>query len=259
MDRETNIEIKRDGLKLHGRIVRTDEEKGAALIIFHGFGGDSGYDESDLYSIIAKKAADCGANALRFDFSGYGKSEGRTEDVDIFREILDAIAILNYVRTLPYVTDIYLLGHSMGGVIAGMLAGLYPDVIKKLILLAPAATLKEDALKGICMGTEYDTWNVPDVVLVDGQHPVGGHFFRIARNLPIFEVTSQFAGETLLMHGIPDAIVDYHVSEKYHDNMKNSRLCLYENLDHGIEGMDQDKVLEEICKFLEGGSRRPMS
>lgn len=254
MNREMDVEITRDGLKLHGRAARTDKEKGVALIIFHGFGGDSGYGESDLYSIITKKATECGVNALRFDFSGYGKSEGRFEDMDIFREMLDAIAILNYVRSLTYVTDIYLLGHSMGGVIAGMLAGFYPDVVKKLVLLAPAATLKEDALKGTCMGTEYDTWNVPDVVLVDGLHSVGGHFFRIARNLPIFEVTSQFIGETLLIHGIPDALVDYHVSEKYHENLKNSRICLYENLDHGIEGIDQDKVLEEICKFLEGKS-----
>lgn len=155
------------------------------------------------------------------------------------------------MRALSYVTDIYLLGHSMGGVIAGMLAGLYPDVVKKLILLAPAATLKEDALNGTCMGTEYDTWNVPDIVLVDGQHYVGGHFFRIARNLPIFEVTSQFVGETLLIHGISDSLVDHHTSMAYHERMENSRICLYEDLDHGIEGTDRDKVLEEIGKFLE--------
>lgn len=252
MDKEMDMEIKRDGLKLHGRMVRAAQEKGAALIIFHGFGGDSGYGENDLYSMIAEKAAACGVSAVRFDFSGYGKSEGQFEDMDIFREILDAIAILNYVRSLPYVTDIYLLGHSMGGVVAGMIAGMYPDKVKKLILLAPAATLKEDALRGTCMGTEYDTWNVPDIVLVDGQHRVGGHFFRIARNLPIFEVTSQFMGKTLLVHGTSDMLVDYRVSEKYHGCMQGSRLCLYEELNHGIEGADQGKVMEEIGSFLKG-------
>lgn len=251
MDKEINVEIERDGLRLHGRVARADGEDGKVLIIFHGFGGDSGYSESDLYSLIAKKTVDHGVSAVRFDFSGYGKSEGKFEDMDILREMLDAIAVLNYVRGLPFATDIYLLGHSMGGVIAGMLAGLYPDVVKKLILLAPAASLKEDALNGTCMGTAYDTWNVPDIVIVDGQHHVGGHFFRIAKNLPIFEVSSQFTGEALLIHGTSDMLVDYRTSLKYQEYIKDSRMRLYENLDHGIEGGDQDKVLEEIGKFLE--------
>ncbi len=250
MDRNVDVDIKRDGLTLHGRISRAAGEKNAVLIIFHGFGGDSGYGENDLYSLLAAKALECGVTAVRFDFSGCGKSGGKFEDMDIFREILDAIEILKYVCALPYAENIYLLGHSMGGVVAGMLAGLYPDVVKKLILLAPAATLKDDAWKGICMGVSYDVQHVPETVLVDGQHQVGGHFFRIARNLPIYEVTAQFGGETLLIHGMPDEIVDYHASVVYHDCIENSRLCLYENLDHGIGGEDQKKVLEEIGNFL---------
>ena len=62
------------------------------------------------------------------------------------------------------------------------------------------------------MGTFYDTEQVPEIVLVDGQHPVGGHYFRIAKNLPIYEITSKYTGKTLLIHGISDAIVDYHAS-----------------------------------------------
>lgn len=251
MNREMNVEVKRDGLKLCGRIARAGDEKSAMMIIFHGFGGDSGYEENDLYTLLAKKAEDCGVSYARFDFSGCGKSEGCFEDMDIFREMLDAIAILKYVCALPYVTDIYLLGHSMGGVIAGMLAGLYPDRVKKLILLAPAATLKTDALKGTCMGTEYDTWNIPDTVLVDGQHRVGGHFFRIAKNLPIYELTSKYTGKALLIHGTADNVVDYHASVEYHECMPGSKLLVYENLDHIIEGKDKNYVFEEIGKFLE--------
>lgn len=251
MNGEMNVEVKRDGLKLRGRIIRAESEKSAALIVFHGFGGDSGYEEDDLYTLLTNKAVDCGMSVARFDFSGCGKSEGKFEDMDIFREMLDAIAILKYVCELPYVTEIYLLGHSMGGVIAGMLAGLYPDRVKKLILLAPAATLKTDALKGTCMGTEYDTQNIPDIVLVDGQHHVGGHFFRIAKNLPIYELTSKYEGKALLVHGKADEVVDYHASVEYHNCMPDSKLLIYENLDHIIAGEDQKDVFEEIGKFLE--------
>lgn len=245
-----NIEVERDGLKLRGRMDRAEGEKNAALIIFHGFGGDSGYDENDLYSLVAKRAVKCGVSAVRFDFSGCGKSDGKFEDMDVFREILDAIAILNYVRSLQEVTDIYLLGHSQGGVVAGMLAGLYSDKVKKLILLAAAATLKEDAKKGFCMGTEYDTQHIPDYVLVDGQHNVGGHYFRIAKNLPIYEITSCFQGDTLLIHGMEDEVVDYHSTMEYHNRMPKAKMCLYEQLNHGIEGANQKKVLDDIGAFL---------
>lgn len=250
MNGEERVEIKRDGLNLCGRIARAGDKKSAVMIIFHGFGGDSGYEENDLYTLLTNKAVDCGVSVARFDFSGCGKSEGKFEDMDIFREMLDAIAILKYVSALPYATDIYLLGHSMGGVIAGMLAGLYPERVKKLILLAPAATLKTDALQGTCMGTEYDTWNIPETVFVGGQHHVGGHFFRIAKNLPIYELTSKYTGQALLIHGKSDEVVDYHASVEYHDCMPDSKLLIYENIDHIIEGKDKNSVFEEISKFL---------
>ena len=38
-------------------------------------------------------------------------------------------------------TEVYLLGHSMGGAVASELAKLYPDVIKKMVLWAPAFNL----------------------------------------------------------------------------------------------------------------------
>lgn len=245
-----NIEVTRDGLKLRGRMEKAVGEKTPALILFHGFGGDSGYEEGNIYDLLSNKVRECGVTVIRFDFSGCGRSQGRFEDMDVLREILDAIAILEYVRKLPDLTDIYLLGHSQGGVVAGILAGLYPDVVKKLILLAPAATLKTDARKGSCMGTVYDTEHIPEEVLVDGRHLVGGHYFRIAKHLPIYETTANFTGETLLIHGIWDNVVDYQASAEYHHCMPNSVLCVYEELDHGLCGKDQEKMIEEIEIFL---------
>ena len=44
-----DVEITRDGLKLQGKVERAAGDKTAALIIFHGFGGDLGYEEGNLY------------------------------------------------------------------------------------------------------------------------------------------------------------------------------------------------------------------
>ena len=70
----------------------------------------------------------------------------------VLNEIEDANAILKYVKKDKYVRKIFLLGHSQGGVIASILAGLYPDIVDGLILLSAASVLKEDAIKGQLMG-----------------------------------------------------------------------------------------------------------
>lgn len=252
-----NVEIRRDGITLRGQLDRSENKsekgrdaKSPVLIIFHGFSGNLGYEKNDLYYKIAQSAVKSGFTVVRFDFNGHGKSDGDFSDMDVLREILDAIQILKYVQSLPDISDICVLGHSQGGVVGGILAGLYPDVIKKLILLAPAATLKEDAKRGFCMGTEYDTNHIPEKVLVDERHQVGGHYFRIAKYLPIYEVTAQFKGPVLLIHGIEDECVDYHASVEYSEWLDESELKLFSALSHGIEGDNQKEAIQEIINFI---------
>ena len=100
-----DVEIKRDGITLRGKIEKpynTDNKKISdkypALIIFHGFAGNLGYDENSIYSKIANRAAKSGMYVIRFDFDGHGKSDGNFSDMDVLRELLDAIEILKYVQ-----------------------------------------------------------------------------------------------------------------------------------------------------------------
>lgn len=170
--------------------------------------------------------------------------------MNVLNEIEDAIAILEYVRKLDFVTEIYVIGHSQGGVVAGMLAGYYPDVIHKLVLLAPAATLKDDAQKGVCMDAVYDTQHIPDTVCVGGEHVVGGHYFRIAKLLPIYEVTGNYQGPALVIHGIHDAVVDASAAVRYQECLKNCRLELMEGIDHGLQGDEHAQMVKAVVNFL---------
>ena len=246
-----DINIKRDGLTLRGRLERPDtESKCPAAIIFHGFTGDLGYERDGLFQVLADLLTEKGIAVVRFDFNGHGKSDGGFTDMNVLNEIEDAIAILEYVRKLDFVTEIYVIGHSQGGVVAGMLAGYYPDVIHKLVLLAAAATLKDDAQKGVCMDAVYDTQHIPDTVCVGGEHVVGGHYFRIAKLLPIYEVTGNYQGPALVIHGIHDAVVDASAAVRYQECLKNCRLELMEGIDHGLQGDEYAQMVKAVVNFL---------
>ena len=245
------VELERAGLKLRGVLERPGEGPCPLVLMMHGFGGCMDAD-SGLYQDISDCLTAAGLATLRFDFAGHGCSEGNFTAMTPYNQVEDAATFLQFARGLDFVTDIYALGHSQGGVMAGLTAGYYHDVIKKLVMLAPAASLKTDAQMGRCMRATYDPQHIPDSVDVDGRHHVGGLFFRMAQTLPIYEVTRQFGGPTLVVFGQKDVVVALEAAKRYLDGAAQGELALYEELDHGLAGADHEAMMARITAFLRG-------
>ena len=231
--------VKRDGLNLHGEYQKASNK---VVILSHGFTANLHYYDEFEPVIRAQ-----GYSTIRYDFNGHGKSDGKQQDMTVLNEISDLFAIIQYAKDLGY-KDIYLLGQSQGGVVSSMAAGYYHDLIKGLILLAPAATLKDDAIKGTLMGKNYDPQNIPDEIDT-GWYKVGGNYFRVAQLLPIYEVAKQFKGPVLLIHGTNDTVVDPIASKRYNEVYENCEFHLVEGENHNISN-HRDLALEYIKQFL---------
>ncbi len=245
-----DVTIQRDGLQLVGRLEGTTTlENEAVAILMHGFKGDLGYDENKILPSLSHYLNQRGLPTLRFDFAGCGKSDGRFIDMTVLSELLDGMKIIDFARRKMKAKTIYLVGHSQGGVVASMLAAYYHDVIAKVALLAPAAMLKDDALKGVCQGSEYDPMHIPDQVDVSG-FAVGGDYFRTAQLLPIYETAQHFAGPVLLIHGLADTIVSPKASQKYNIILPNSELHLIKGEGHLFQGPARSKVEKLVADFL---------
>ncbi len=148
--------VARDGLTLQGHVEYPQGSTHDLVVIcMHGVLRDMGVKPGELYQDISDALTAHGMTCVRFDFNGRGRSEGSFEDSDVFNQIEDAIAVLNHVRDAYDPLEISLLGHSQGGVVAGMTAGMFADVIHTLVMLAPAASLKDDALRGELLGTPF--------------------------------------------------------------------------------------------------------
>lgn len=203
------------------------------VIMCHGFGGDR---KSGLFTAIADTLQANGIASILFDFNAHGESEGRFRDMTVPNEIEDAKCIYEYASSLPYVSKVAVVGHSQGGVVSAMLAGeLGSRKIKAVVLMAPAAVLRDDAIRGNTFGAQYNPLDPPEFVRLFGNKELGRDFIKTAFSLPIYETAGKYDGPACIIHGTGDRIVPYTYGERFHSIWKKSKLHLLEAYGHGFE------------------------
>lgn len=224
-----------------------DGQKCDLVIVMHGFMGNK---DQELMREIAKRLLENGIASLRFDFNGHGESEGRFQDMTVPNEIEDALKIYEYVESLPYVNNIAIAGHSQGGVVASMTSGILgKDKVKALVLLAPAAVLREDAIRGNTMGATYNPLDPPQTVRLPMGLDLGADYIRTAFSLPIFETASQYKGQVCLIHGTGDTIVPYTYSLRYEKKYDHAQVHLLDGEDH-MFSKDMNEAGRIAAEFL---------
>ena len=207
-------------------------EKCPMVVFCHGFGGRK---EGPLFELIADTLQAHGIASIRFDFNAHGDSEGDFKDMTVPNEIEDAKKVVEYVRDLRYVSDLAIVGHSQGGVVAAMTAGeLGTEAFKAVALMAPAAVLREDAIRGSTFGKQYDPLDPPEYVELFGPQKLGANYIRTAFSLPIYETAAKYQGPALIIHGNADRVVPYTYGERFHHIWPGSEYVLQEYFDHGF-------------------------
>lgn len=218
-------------LAAHLHLPQTGQgEKCHLAILCHGFTANM-----DMPPIkdVADSLNKVNIGTLRFDFNGHGRSEGNFSDMTVLNEIDDLLSVIAFARNLPQVADISLVGHSQGGVVVAMTAGrLGKGAIRALVLMAPAAVLRDDALRGNTMGATYDPWHAPEHVTLPTGQKLGRNYIQTAISLPIYETTSRYDGPALVVHGMEDRIVPYTYGERFSRVMQSCRLELIPGDNH---------------------------
>jgi alpha/beta superfamily hydrolase/peroxiredoxin len=228
------VTIDGDHGKLQAVIQKPDLKPGqqCPMVVFcHGFGGTK---EGPLFELITDSLQKHGISSIRFDFNGHGESEGKFEEMTVPNEINDAKKVIEYVRDLRYVSKIALVGHSQGGVVASMTAGELGSDISAVVLMAPAAVLRDDAIRGSTFGKQYNPLDPPEYVELWGPQRLGRNYIKTAFSLPIYETAANYHGPALIIHGNGDRIVPYTYGLRFHQQWKGSEYVLQEYFDHGF-------------------------
>lgn len=246
------VTIMGDHGKLAAIVQRPDGvSKYPVVILSHGFTSNK---NDPIMTTVANKLEKLGIASIRYDFNGHGESEGRSQDMTVLNEIKDAKNVYDYAAHLKGVTRIGMLGHSQGGVVTSMAAGeLGASKVKAIVLMAPAAVLRDDAIRGNLMGKMYDPFNPPEYMELKelGGFKVGANYFKTAFNLPIYETAAHYKGAAAMIHGKGDRIAPYTYSERYAQLYPKSTLHLVPTADHMFSNpKDLDEATTVASTFL---------
>lgn len=248
-----NVSIDGDHGKLAAVLQTPDTlQRYPLVIICHGFTANK---EHLLLTTLANDLEARGIASIRFDFNGHGQSDGEFQNMTVLNEIEDAKKVYDYASKLPNVTSISIAGHSQGGVVASMVAGeLGAKKIKAVVLMAPAAVLRDDALRGNLFGVTFDALNPPEFIALvtpHGNFNVGRNYVLTAQTLPIYETAEKFTGNVLAIHGTGDIIVPYTYSLSYKKVYKHGEVELLDKADHSFHG-EESRVAKIAADFFKG-------
>ena len=132
-----------DGVQLYAqRWCGTVAPRGV-LVVIHGL-----KDHSDRYSKLAVAAVDAGYAVYALDLRGHGRSPGPRVTIDRFDTFVDdAARLVALARTEVPGVPVFVLGHSMGGVITTRLAERGTEGLAGIMLSAPAIGLDAPAFQ----------------------------------------------------------------------------------------------------------------
>ncbi|MBR4682678.1 MAG: alpha/beta fold hydrolase [Elusimicrobiaceae bacterium] len=237
----------------HGKLsavfhVPADKKNYPLVLILHGFNANK---EMDLLTELSRQLNERGIATLLFDFNGHGASEGSFLDMTIPNELEDTRRVYAYARRLPGVTSVSAVGHSQGGVIAGMLAGeLGEKGLKSIVLMSPAPELKEDTAAGNLFGITYDPKNPPEYITLSNGLKVGRAFLTTTQHLPIYEVSARYTGPVLVVHSQDDQLVPYRYGVEYSRVFPQARLETVHGFDHNFT-QDITAVDKIVAEFFD--------
>ncbi|OIO37498.1 MAG: hypothetical protein AUJ75_04120 [Candidatus Omnitrophica bacterium CG1_02_49_10] len=133
----------KDGYFKFGRIksyyrVWLKDEPSDIVIIVHGIG-----EHLARYENFAEKLMDNGFGVASFDLIGHGRSRGIRGHVSRFDDYLEQLSeFIKFIRSQYGKRGLFLIGHSLGGLIALNFVLKNPEIFQGVVLSSPALALR---------------------------------------------------------------------------------------------------------------------
>jgi pimeloyl-ACP methyl ester carboxylesterase len=155
----------------------------------------------------------------------------------------------------------HLVGHSMGGYLSVRLAASRPELVRRLVLVAPAGVPTERSMLGhlvpLLLAARYATPAFMPVLVRDALRTGPMTLWRAARDLLAEDVRGDLRNieaPTLLVWGDNDPLIPPAVGDLLREEIPDSHLLLLQKAGH-VPMFDQPKEFDAaLLAFLAGES-----
>ncbi|MBP1904561.1 pimeloyl-ACP methyl ester carboxylesterase [Paenibacillus turicensis] len=181
---------------------RRCKERVPLVIICHGFVG-SRIGVNRLFVESARSLAAEGSLVVRFDYIGCGESSGSYGEHSVDSMIAQTKSVIDYGLGIDDIdpTQVSLIGHSLGGMIA-LLTAARDKRVKNLVLWSSVGYPFNDIVK-ITGRDVYDQAIKKGSADYLGYHLTPTFFESLGMYQPLQEAL-KFAGDVLVVHGTSD-------------------------------------------------------
>lgn len=251
-----------------------------ALLIVHGLAEHSG-----RYMNVVNHFVPLGYAVYGIDLFGHGRSDGTRVFVDRFQDFIDSVkTYFDMIRDWQPEVPIYLVGHSMGGLIGAAYLLDYQHELAGAILSGPAVKVQESTssitiLAGKLLSTLMPRFGLmqlkadsicrdPEVVQAYVDDPLvhtGKVTARLAAEMlkamqRITGRVSEIVLPVIIVHGSEDRLVDTDSAQMLYDGVGSAdkAIKIYEGLYHEVFNEPEHKqVLEDVEMWLERETQNP--
>ena len=235
-DSKKQIFVNRDDVEISG-ILYLPEGDGPFPVVFFSPGLGSGYGYMED---IAKRLTKNGIATVLFTFAGVSGAD----DLTVLTEAEDLKAVIGGVRTLPVIdsSNMFLFGHSFGGLVASYVGCNYPEEIKGMILMEPAYPLKNEI-----SAVHPDLSTVPE-------SEFSKRFIDDLYSFDIYDYMPSFKGNVIIFLGTAEGSSGYtwpSLYEKAQAQFPSAELVYVEGADHSFQSVGREDVKEGSLEFIQ--------
>jgi pimeloyl-ACP methyl ester carboxylesterase len=218
------------------------------LMFMGGFRSDMTGTKATYLEAQAKAR---GQAFVRFDYTGHGQSSGEFEKGTITLWLQDSLDVFDKMTDGPQVV----VGSSMGGWLALLLALRRPERVKGLVLLAPAPDFTQDLL-GILRPVEKALLQQNGVLYranaYGSPHPLTRGLIEDGEKHLLLRDTIEIACPVRLIHGKCDADVPSQKSEHIRERLASldAKIIWVADGDHRLSREQDLKLIDETAAAL---------